>query len=391
MQKTISIIFSATLLYVMAMMPAWADSKTIKVGFLLPYSGVYASLGNDIEAAAKLAFEQHEIKDGHQLEFFREDTEVKPAVGLAKAKKLVLQDKVDVIIGLVSSGVLGAVAPFTSQSKTPLIVANAGNNDATGKHCSPYVVRFSFSNAQMTRPMGAWVKKQGVKTIFTMAPDYAAGRQMIDSFTAEYEKAGGKVLGQEWTPFRKTKDFAPYLAKAKAAGADGLFVFYSGGEAIAFVKQYGSFGIKKELPLYGAGFTTSPLYVAAQGDAALGSIMSLHYIPTIDSPENKRFTTLFTEKYNRPTNEFAVQGYDSARALIEALNQGATDKESIARELPKVNFASPRGTIKIDPATNNIVQNMYAFENIKGADGAITQKVLAEFGEVQDPANGCKL
>ncbi|MBN9670535.1 ABC transporter substrate-binding protein [Roseibium aggregatum] len=367
-----------------------ASAEDIKVGLLLPFSGVYAALGNDIETGFNLALEHFGGETDATFEILKEDTEVKPPVALGKAKKLILQDKVDVMAGIVSSGVLGAVRDLVHGANVPLIVANAGNDEATGANCSPFITRMSFSNGQVNRPMGKWLHDQGIGKVFTLAPDYAAGRQMIDGFVSTFAKAGGKIVGQEFTPFQKTQDFGPYLAKAKASGADAVFVFYAGGEAISFVKQYDSFGLKSDLPLYGSGFLTSPLYVNAEGPAAEGVITALHYVPTIESPANETFAQAFEAKTGRVPSEFAVQGYDAARALIEASKTGANDRETLANALRQVSFEGPRGKLSIDPATNNIVQPIYVYETVMGENG-LTQKVLAQLSAEADPANGCEM
>ncbi|MDH3264062.1 MAG: ABC transporter substrate-binding protein, partial [Paracoccaceae bacterium] len=276
------------------------------VGLLLPYSGTYAALGGDITDGFNFALE--EAGRAGEFTIVREDTEAKPPVGLAKARKLVLEDEVDVIAGVVSSAVLGAMRDFIHEAEVPLIVANAGNDEATGAACSPFITRVSFSNAQINRPMGQWMAEQGIRKVYTLAPDYAAGHQMIDAFTASFTAAGGEIVGGEYTPFGQTSDFGPYLTNAGSSGAEAIFVFYAGGEAISFVKQYGSFG--KPLPLYGSGFLTSPLYVAAEGDAAVGVIASLHYVPTLDTPENQAFVEAFRAKFDRMPSEYSVQGYD---------------------------------------------------------------------------------
>lgn len=367
-----------------------ANAEDIKVGLLLPYSGVYAALGNDIEAGFALGLEHFGGETSATFEIVKEDTEVKPPVALGKAKKLILQDEVDVIAGIVSSGVLAAVRDMVHGAGVPLIVANAGNDEATGDQCSPFITRMSFSNGQVNRPIGKWMAEQGIKKVYTLAPDYAAGRQMIDAFTASFTAAGGEIVGQEFTPFQKTQDFGPYLAQAKASGAEAVFVFYAGGEAISFVKQYDSFGLKAELPLYGSGFLTSALYVEAEGPAAEGVITALHYVPTLDNPANIAFAEAFKAKTGRVPSEYAVQGYDSARALIEATKTGAMDRASLANALRGVAFEGPRGQLSIDPATNNVVQPIYVYETVAGEAG-LTQKVLAALPAEADPANGCEM
>lgn len=371
-------------------MSSAAFAQEIKVGVLLPYSGVFAALAQDIDDAFVLGLDTFGAEAGVTFEIVREDTEVKPPVGLAKTKKLILQDEVDLLVGVVSSGVLGAIRDTVDGAGVPLIVANAGNDEATGEACSPYITRISFSNQQVNRPMGKWMVDQGVKKVFTIAPDYAAGRQMIDAFTTAFTAAGGEVVGQEWPPFQKTQDFGPFLANAKASGADAVYVFFAGGEAISFVKQYDSFGMKAELPLYGSGFLTSSLYVNAQGPAAEGVITALHYVPTLDNPENAALVEAFKAKTGRIPSEYAVQGYDSARALVEAVKSGATDRATLAAALPKASFTGPRGELRIDPATNNIVQPIHVYETVAGPDG-MTQKVLATLPAETDPVNGCAM
>ncbi len=367
-------------------------AREYKVGLLLPYSGVYAALGKEIQAGFELGLEHYAAELGEDtIRLLPEDTEVKPAVGLTKAKKLVLQDKVDVLAGLVSSGVLAAVRDFVDAAKVPLVVANAGNIHATGKQCSRYIIRVSFSNAQITRPMGRYMAERGLKTVVAMAPDYAAGRQDVEAMRGAFEAAGGKVLKEIYTPFRKTKDFGPYLTEAQATGAEALFVFYAGGEAISFMKQYASFGLKDKLPLYAAGFLTSQLYRNAIGEAALGSINSLHYVTTLDNPENARFQQAFQQKYGRVASEFAVQGYDAARLIVAALAASKGDKEKFVDAARTTTFASPRGPWRIDPATNNIVQNIYVYQIVQGPDGRLVEKVLKVYENEQDPPNGCQL
>jgi branched-chain amino acid transport system substrate-binding protein len=369
-----------------------AKAADYKVGILLPFSGVYAGLGAHIENGFMLGLKDFGGELGNNtVSVVRDDTEADPGASLAKAKKMVLSDKVDVLTGIVSSAVLGALRDFVHSSKTPLVVSNAGNDDATGERCSPYITRVSFSNSSITRVMGPWMAKQGIKTAYLMAPDYAAGHQMMDAFRATFEAAGGKIVGEAYPPLQGTKDYGPYISQAKASGAQALMTFFAGGAAISFVKQYKEFGAAKDLPLYGAGFLTSAAYVHVQGEAADGIIASLHYVPTIDTPENKRFQDGYKAAYEgKLGSEFAVAGYDAAHVIVKAIAAAGGDKAKFKDELNKVSFNGPRGPLRIDPATHNVIQNMYIFRN-EFADGKVTQKVLATIEGVQDPVNGCKM
>jgi branched-chain amino acid transport system substrate-binding protein len=366
-----------------------ASAAEVTVGVLVPYSGVYAALGQEIYDGFTLALDTYN-DTGTTFRLMREDTEAKPPVGLAKTRKLLLQDKADVIVGVVSSGVLGAIRDMVHSSKAPLIVANAGADEATGAKCSPYVTRLSFSNSQVNRPMGQWLYDQGVRRVYTLAADYAAGHEMVGAFAEAFRAAGGEVVGQDFTPFQKTQDFGPYLTAAQASGAEAVYAFYAGGEAVSFVKQYDSFGLADSLPLYGSGFLTSTLYVDAQGPAADGVITALHYTPTIDNAENRAFVAAFRARTGRLPSEYAVHGYDAGRALVQAVKAGAEGREALAAALRGVSFEGPRGATSVDPATGNIVQPVYVYRTVV-TDAGATQQVLATLPDQRDPANGCAM
>lgn len=362
--------------------------EPLKIGLLLPLSGVYTALGNDIENGYKIGLEK--FANDMEIKTIKADSEANPAIALSKTKKIIFQDKVDVMTGIVSSAVLAAVRNTIHNSKTPLIVATAGNIHATGKDCSPYIVRISFSNAQINRPMGDWMAKQGIKTAYVMAADYAAGHQMVQAFSESFEKNGGKIIGQAYPPLNGTKDYGSYLAVAKASKAQSLFTFFAGSAAINFVKQYKEFGIDKDLPLYAAGFLTSPAYVQIQGRAADGIIAALHYVPSLEFEENKIFKAAYESRYNKTASEFAVAGYDAAHLIVEAWKKSDGNKKAFIKNLATTSFESPRGTLSIDPKTNNVVQNVYILKN--HWDGQkIQQQIIATYKDRKDEPNNCQL
>ncbi len=369
-----------------------AQDGPIKIGVLLPYSGVFAGLGKEMDNAVDLALETFGTEaGGRAIEIVREDTETKPNIGLAKAKKLVFEDKVDVVVGIVSSGVAGAVRDFMHKSEVPLVIANAGNDLLTGENCTPWVIRASFSNSQINSVMGPILAEQGKKKAFLMAFDYAAGHQMMDAFRETFVAAGGEIVGEEYPPLGETKDFGPYLAKLKAAEPDVAYVFFAGGPAIKFVTEYDAFGLRGNIPLAGPGWLTSALYLAKQGDAALGTQLSLNYVPSIDTPENKAFQDAFKAKYERGASEFAVQAYDSIHLIIEGLKAtgGKTDdKKALADALRSVSFVGPRGPLKIDAKTNNVIQDVYIYEIQKDGDG-VKPVIMDVIKDVQDEPKGC--
>jgi len=370
------------------------DKNTIKVGTLLPYSGVYTILGEEITNAMELAFkeENNEVL-GKTIEIIRGDTEVKPNIALQKGRKLISSDKVDILVGPVSSSVALAIRDLVVQTKTPLIIPNAGANVLTREKCSKYITRISFSNYQVNAPMGTWLAKSGIKSAFLLAPDYAAGKEQMTAFREKFEAAGGKILGEEYTPFRKTKDFGPYLARIKGSGADAVYVFYAGGEAINFIKQADSFGLGDVMKITGAGWTTSPLFIPAQKEAALGFIGSLNYVPSINTKENISFKENYVKNFGRIPSEFAVQGYDTGKVIIEAIKAVSGDisnKDKLAMAISKASIIGPRGPLTIDPKSNNVIQNIYIFEVVEGKSGPELE-IIETISSVKDPGTGCSL
>lgn len=372
---------------------AASAGEPVKIGVLLPYSGVFAVIGADITDGLEFGLAQFRARTTRSIELFKEDTEVKPTVGLTKAKKLVYRDEVDLLVGPVGSNVANALRDFVHGAEIPLIIPNAGNNLLTGERCSKWILRTSFSNAQITRGMGPWMVAHGYERVYLMAPDYAAGHQMMDAFRETFTAAGGTVVGEAYPSLRETRDYGPYLAQVKAAAPQAMFVFFAGGPAIQFVKQYAEFGLKDTIKLAGAGWLTSPLYIDEQGPAAAGVLGILNYVPSIETPENIEFQLAFQNMFGRVASEFAVQGYDTARLIIEALvlTEGNVKKRAaLVRAMHKVTFTGPRGVLRIDPATNNIIQDIHIFET-RATGGKVRAVVIDTLPAMQDPPKGCRL
>jgi branched-chain amino acid transport system substrate-binding protein len=385
---------AASLGLALAAGPAIAD-EPIKIGLVLPFSaGPFVAIANEIADSLAMAIDDAGGSvGGRKIEVLREDTTHKPDVAQAKAKKLVFEDKVDLLVGPVASAELTALFDFANQSKTPLIIPNAGDNDVTGERCSPWVLRTSFSNDQIVRDMGPWMVKHGYKSVSLIAFDYAAGHQLMDGFKKGFAAAGGTVANEQYPPFGPISDFGPYLTKIKEQKPDAVFTFFAGPPATALVKQFSEFGLKETIKLTAAGWLISPLNLPGEGDAAAGVIGILNYVPAIDNPVNKAFQAKFQAKYNRTASEFAAQGYDTGKLIYAALkaNGGKTsDKAALVKALHEVTVEGTRGPLKIDPKTNNIIQDIYIYEAKKVGD-KIDFNVLSRIKNVQDAPNGCKL
>ncbi len=180
---------------------AQAQARPLKVGLLLPYSKVYAVLGESITQGMELAFgHENWVVAGRRIELVKEDDENSPQVGLRKGKKLIESDRVEILTGPVHSGILMALRDVVHESKTPLIVSNAGADAISRSRCSKWIFRASFSNWQSNHAMGAWVAKHVGKKVFLIAPNYQAGKDHLGAFKASSPRPDPRSRSLRSTP-----------------------------------------------------------------------------------------------------------------------------------------------------------------------------------------------
>ena len=348
----------------------------VKVGLLVPKSGVYAPLGRDMENGFRMYLDAAGGKlGGRSVEMVVADEGGGPETGVPAAQKLVQQDKVTTLVGIVNSAVALGVRDLVTDARIPLIVANAGANAITGERRSDYVWRTSFTNGEVAAALGAYVAGQ-VKDgkVFLAAPDYTAGKEATAGFQEAFEAAGGSVAGTELTPFGTTTNFQPYLARIQRSGAKAVYCFYAGAEAVAFVKQYQQFGLSSKVPLYCSGFVTEGGVLKAQGDAALGIQGSLHYSDQLDNPTNEKFVADYSSKYGESPTVYAVQAYDAAAVLDRALAKG-TGGDAIVEGLRGIGeIDSPRGPWRFDDGHGP--DQIYYLRTTEEQEGRIVNAVV---------------
>ncbi len=368
-------------------------AEPLKIGVLMPTSGVFGALGERQLKGMRFAIEEAggEVA-GRKIELRTEDTEGNPSVGLQKARKLVGSDKVDVMAGTISSAVALAVAPYLSSQKVPLVISNASTDLLSGEKCDQYVFRASYSSAQITRPIALWMARNAPKSIYILASDYVAPHEYVKAFKEAFVEGGGKIVGEAYPPFGKTQDYGPYLSQARAASPGAIFGVFFGSEALTFVKQYDSFGMKQSIPLYGPIGITPPVLFGAQGPAALDVISSANYVAELDHKENVAFRTAYEKKFGETPEEFAVMGYDSIRFIIDAVkarNGDTKDRPALVSAIEKVSYIGPRGPMKMG-ANRQATQNVYIVKTVKKGEGLGFQ-VLDTVANYEDPVKGCKL
>jgi len=357
-----------------------ANSGAIKVGLLLPLSGPYASIGTDVKQGFELYLQQHDQKlGGRAATLVVADTAGVPATGIPAAQRLLNVDQVSVVSGVVSSAVASGVRDIFDAAKVPLLLSVAATSGAP----SDYVWRTSQTTGQPGGALGPYLAQQKVGSMYVIGADYVAGRDNVGAFVNAYTKAGGKIAGQSFTPFQQTQDWQPYLASIQQSGASAVYAFYAGSEASRFVKQYDAFGLKKSIPLYGAGFLTESDVIKAEGASALGVRTADNYSTELHNPADDAFVKAYSQQYNTVPSGYSVQSYDSAKLLdtgAKAVN-GALTGETLNKGLNTVNeLDSPRGRFTFD-RNHNPVQNFYLLE-VASSSGTLVNKVLADLGSV---------
>jgi branched-chain amino acid transport system substrate-binding protein len=354
---------------------------------MLPYTGTYASLGTAIENGFRLyVAEQGGKLGGREVEFVKVDDESDPSKATDNVNKLVKRDNVDVLVGSVHSGVAMAMAKVAKDTGTLLIVPNAGADAVTGAMCAPNIYRSSFSNWQPGYAMGEVVAKKGLKKVVTITWKYAAGDESIKGFKEAFEKGGGKVVKELNLPFPNV-EFQALLTEIAAAKPDAVYTFFAGGGAVKFVKDYAAAGLKKSIPLYGAGFITDGT-LEAQGDAAADLMTTLHYADSLGTPRDNTFRLSYAKTYKLQPDVYAVQGYDAAQILgigLVATKGDTAKKAEFAAAVEKARIDSPRGAFTLSKA-HNPVQDIY-LRQVVGKENkliGVASKALV------DPARGCK-
>ena len=334
---------------VLALAQPASAGDTIKIGFVSTFSGPTAVIGNDMRNSFELALDHLGRKmGGKPVEVIYEDDGQKPDVGKQKTEKLIQSDKVDFIAGYIWSNVLLASLKTAVDSKTFLISANAGPSQLAGELCSPYVFSTSWQNDQTPQAVGTYMNQKGVKSVFLIGPNYAAGKDMLAGVKSTFK---GQVVGEEYTVWPSQLDFSAELTKAKNSKAELIFVFYPGAAGVQFLNQYAQAGIKAQIPLYTAFTDRRIVAAAAEGKrdrrsrrAAMGQ-----------RPAERREQEVrrgLPQEVHRPAPDLSTarKSYDAAQLInsaVVAVKGDTAKKDEMKAEMEKANFKSRARPVQI--------------------------------------------
>jgi branched-chain amino acid transport system substrate-binding protein len=354
---------------------AFSDEAKVKIGFVNTFSGPNAFIGNDERDGFELALDHLGRKmGGLQVETFYEDDQMKPDIGRQVTEKLVQVHKVDFITGFNWSNVLLASLKPAVDSKTFLISGNAGPSQIAGELCSPYFFSTSWQNDQTPMAMGETLNRRGVRTLYLLAPNYAAGKDMAAGVKQTFK---GEILGEDYTRWPGQLDFSAELSKIRAAKPDAVWIFYPGQAGAQLFQQYAQAGLQGQIPLYSV-FTVDALTLPLVKDLALGHMSTQSWVQDLDNPTNKRFVEDFRKRYGRYPTYYAAQHYDAAMLIDSAVTKAKgnlSDKEAVRDALRKAGFNSVRGKFTFN--TNHFpIQDFYLQEVVKDRTGELTMRNL---------------
>jgi len=369
---------------------AWADD-TIKVGFIASLSGNQAVVGRELLDGFNLAVKELGGKLGNmKAEILVRDDQGKPDAGAQAAERLVQRDRASIVTGVNLSNVLLAVVPKVAEANRTFISLNAGPSVLAGSDCSSSFFSVAHQNDTVPEAMGMHLNKVGVKNLYIMAPNFAAGKDMVAGLKRTYK---GGVAAEVYTQFGQL-DYSAELAKLRSAKPDALYVFYPGGMGINFFKQLAQAGLKDEIPVYGV-YATDQTVLPAIGEAALGVESTAYWSEQLDNDLNRRFVSSFEKEYNRIPSPYAAMAYDGARLIDAALKANGNkygSAKDFARAMHTPTFRSIRGDFKFN--TNNFpIQSHYLLKVEKDAQGRLVNVVTAKINDAYADAyvGECKL
>jgi branched-chain amino acid transport system substrate-binding protein len=368
---------------------AQADDRPLKIGWIMSYTGPGASAGAITDAS--IAAFQKKYGDsvaGRKIEIIRRDT-MGPAPDVARrlAQELIVGEKVDFLAGMDYTANTMAIAPLSTSAKIPLLIVNSATSGILAKH--PYLTRFGFTTTSVAKEMAAYAAKTGLKNIYTFVHEFEPGLDAEAMFIREFKADGGNIAGSVRAPM-KTTDFSPYVQRIKDAKPDAVFVMMAAGETPSiFLRQFKEAGADQSIKILGTGDIVDETNLQSAGDSAIGVVSAFHYTPTHDSALNKEFVAAFEEIAPGKTPNFmAATTYDVLHAIYEVVEKqnGNLDPDKTMELLKQIKFESPRGPIEIDPATRDIVQNIY-FRKVEKVDNKLVNIEFSDVPNVKDPGS----
>lgn len=364
-----------------------ASSEPIRIGLMAPMTGVVASGGREIVDGFKLWFDMNGYEvAGRKIEILEEDDASNPEIALQKARRLVQQYKVHMLVGNLLANTGLAVAEFVKETGTPYFIPVIAADNLTQRDRIPNVIRVAgYSASQMPRPIADYALKQGFKTVVTIAQDYTFGHEQCGGFCQTFTEGGGKVLDQLWHPLNNT-DYGPYLSKIMGLKPDLVFSVQTGADSTRVVQQYASFGLKGRIPLYVAMNVSDQSVIRTMGEECDGLISAAQFAEGSTDKANVEFVEAYSKAYDKLPSLYAFTHFTGGMWITQALSKVSGDAENRNSFLDAVRTTelidTPLGPKVTLDVYGNPIYDVYIRKVVKRDDGKYWNVPIEKYPQV---------
>lgn len=369
----------------------------LTIGLLLPYteSAVNSDRGNAQKRAAELFLAQQGGQlGGIPVTLVAQDESVNGALDVTKAQELVAQHA-SLIVGLLGDDGADAVRAYADTNRIPLIVSGASGDALTRATpgctpaCeSPYLFRTSYSNWQLSEPLGGWAAKHGATAFYLVHSADTFGAESASAFADGLAKGGGKATGNSAA---QGGDWAKLVASIRAQPTKAVYAAFAGDDAAAFLGAWAAAGMAGAgYTLYGPGSLTDDDVLATVGDKALGVTTSMFWASTLDGADNAALVQRYPQTYKddagnpAPATADVAAMWDTMRALDEAIRSAGVSPDALAKALASETVSGVRGSFTFGDGTQNVVENVY-IRQVTTSGGSVSNKVVDTISRVADP------
>jgi branched-chain amino acid transport system substrate-binding protein len=342
--------------------PAAAQQGPIKIGLIVPLTGVFSPNGRDMANGFTLALSQVGNRAaGREIQVVTEDDQGTPAQTVTKARKLVELDKVDLLVGPLAASSGYVLRDYVDEQKIPALYPVVSSDDLTQRKGTPWIVRTGWSSSQPNHPFGEYAARVlKYRRMATIAYDFAFGWETVEGFQDTFEQNGGRIILHLWPPIG-APDYSPYLSRIPR-DVDAVYATFSGGDALRFLQQYQGFGLAGRIPLIGNGTLTDEHILFEERDLAKGIVTPLHYSAALNTPANRDFVRAYVKAYSRVPSYYSEATYTGATFMLkglEAIRGNVADRRAFVAAMRQVALPdAPRGSVRLDK-WGNPVQNEY--------------------------------
>lgn len=367
-------------------------AKEIRIGMISTFTTAVGSVGEAARKGVDLALQRLGNKmDGIPVKMFYEDDGGKPSLAKSKTDELILQDHVDFIVGYNFSNMLLAAYKAVVDAKVFTLSLNAGPSQIAGSECSPYFFALGHQNDMEARGIGEVLNQRNVHSLYLVAPNYAAGVEMVNGVRATYR---GKVVGESLTKWPDQLEFSAEISQIQAAKPEAVFIFLTTRYAVQFMNQFAQAGLKDRIPIYSVA-TFDQFNLNVVGPMSVGSFGTNYWVQDLDAPANKVFVDAYKKAFGGDVPGNAVAGYDSINLIdsaVRAVKGNLADKAAVYAALKKADFASVRGRFSF--SENQFpIEDIYLQQVARKDDGAIYLKTIGKAVEQihSDAPTVCKM